>query len=80
MWGVNRLTGGEKRTEQITSESSISPQIMCLVQQITSSLRSSFVINLLTLPSNRNQFQLPITDAYVFYNNVNLICWLTYAE
>lgn len=71
---------GEKTTEQITCESSISHQIMCLVQQATTSLWSSFSINLLTLPSNQNQFPLPITDAYVLYDNVNLICWVTCAE
>lgn len=31
-------------------------------------------------PAIRINFTLPITDAYVLYNNVNLICWLTYAE
>lgn len=72
------LTGllGE-RTEQITSESSISHQIMCLVQQTTTAPWSSFSINVLTLPSNRNRFHLPITDAYAL---LNVICWVTYAE
>lgn len=75
------LTGllGE-RTEQITSESFISHQIMCLVQQTTTSPWSSLSINLLTLPSNQNQFHLPITDPYVLYNNVNLIYWVTSGE
>ncbi len=77
--GINRFTGG-KITEQITSESSIRHQIMCFVQQTTTSLWSSFSIYLLTLPSNQNQFPLPITDAYVLYDNVNLICWVTCAE
>lgn len=62
--------------EQITFESSISPQIMCLVQQITSSLWSSFSINLLILPRHQ-PVETPSFGRCVFYHNANLMWRLT---
>lgn len=70
-----RISEGE---EQITFESSISPQIKCLVQQITSSLWRSFSINLLILPHH----QPVLTPSFwgcVFYNIENLIYRVTTA-